>query len=84
MLCVACFIKYLGSALMLRVKLRHKKSTGYQALTWLFAEPADTEHLKEIGLAKVSTLIAFTNITYMQYVSMCMHAGSRESSFRYA
>ena len=79
MLCVVCLVKYLGSALMLKMKSQQQKSIGYRVLHWFFSAPSDSNALKELGLAKVSTIIAFTNITYIQYALMC-HARKHTSN----
>ena len=84
MLCFVCFVNYSISMLLLRMKPQHQKSIVYKGLCCFFAEPMDSEHLREIKLAKVSTIIAFTNITYIQYASTC-HADKsfqRKCKFR--
>ena len=70
-------LKAVNEAITKVMPTRGYELTKAQALCWLFDEPVDWEHLKEIGLAKVSTIIAFTNIIYLQYVSTCMHIDAR-------
>ena len=72
MIALFCYFSYVGSKLLWHLRRANdgrRQSLLQRNVQWLlqgiFTEPNSDESLQEIGLEKISTVIAFTNIIYL-------------------